>query len=82
MLRTTSVAGPAASAEVQDKNPEQNNKEIQVENWDEKELVQKSCKSQPKGQQMAKSKKWIQAKKVEAFRAKSRASQSESFFIS
>ncbi len=64
MLKTTSAAGPAASVEVGDR--EQNGKRVQVENQDEKELVQKSRK----GQKTAKSKKWIRAEKVEASRTK------------
>ncbi len=63
MLKTTPAAGPAASAEV--RNKKQNGKKIQVDRG-EKELVQKSYK----GQKTAKSKKWIQAEKLEASRAK------------
>ncbi len=55
MLKRTSTAGPAASSEVVEK--EQDSKGIQVENRDEKELAQKSCKGQPKSQKTAKSKK-------------------------
>ncbi len=53
-----------------------------MENWDEKEPVQKSRKSQPKGHKTAKSKKRIRAKKPEAFRAKNFSSQLRSFLIS
>lgn len=38
-----------------DENPNQVSEKNQVDNWDEKERIQKSYK----GQQMAKSKKWI-----------------------
>ena len=62
MLKTTSVVGPA-------ENPEQSGQGIQVEDLSKKKLAQKSCKGQ-KSQKMAKSKKWIWAKKAEAFRAK------------
>ncbi len=51
-----------------------------MEDQGEKELVQKSCKSQ-KDQKMTKSKKWIRAEKAEAFRAK-KLGQSGSFLIS
>ncbi len=61
MLKTTSAAGPA--------NPEQDGQGIQMEDQGEKEPAQKSCKGQ-KGQKMAKSKKWICAKKADASRAK------------
>ena len=73
MLKKTSAIGPAASIEVD--NEKQDGKRIQVENWDEKKLVQKSRKSQ----QISKSKKSIQAKKSEAFRAKNISSLSRSF---
>lgn len=63
MLKTTSI-------NIGDKNPEQGGKRIQVENWDEKKLIQKSCKSQLKDQKIAKFKKWIQIKKIEASSAK------------
>ncbi len=53
MLKTTS-AGLVALAEVG--NKDQDSKGIQVDRG-EKELVQKSCKSQLKGQKTAKSKK-------------------------
>ncbi len=78
MLKTPSAVGPAASAEVEDKNLEQDGKGIQVENRDEKEPAQKSCK----GQKMVKSKKWIWAKNVEISRAKNRVIQSGPFFTS
>ncbi len=42
MLKITLAVGPVASADVGDE--EQDSKRIQVENWDEKELAQKSCK--------------------------------------
>ncbi len=73
MLKTTSVVGPA-------ENPEQGGQEIQVKDKDEKKPAQKSCKGQ-KGQKMAKSKKWIRAKKVKASRAKN-LGQSGSFLTS
>ena len=81
MLKTISVADLTASIGVE--NKKQNNKEIQVENQDknEKERAQKSYKSQPKSQKTAKSKKWIQAKKVKVFRAKNFRNQSRSFLI-
>ncbi len=63
MLKTASVVGPA------NENLKQSGQRILVENWDKKELVQKSRKDQ-KGQKTAKSKKWICAEKAEAFRAK------------
>ncbi len=47
MLKTTLAVGPA------NKNPEQDNQEVPVENRDEEELAQKSRKSQ----KTAKSKK-------------------------
>ncbi len=53
MLKTTVVL----SVEVRDENLKQDGKKIQVDNWDEKESVQKSRKGQPKGQKTAKSKK-------------------------
>ncbi len=53
-----------------------------MENQDEKELAQKSCKGQPKGQKTPKSKKWIRAEKSEASRAKNLSSQSKSFLTS
>ncbi len=56
MLKTTSTAGPATLAEVRDENLKQDDKKIQIENWDEKELVQKSRKT-AKGQKTAKFKK-------------------------
>ena len=62
MLKTASAVGP--TMEIGDQ--EQDGKKIQVENRDEKEPIQKSCKSQ----QTAKSKKWIRAEKSEAARAK------------
>ncbi len=62
MLKTTSAVGPV-------ENPEQSGQGIQVEDQGEKEPAQKSRNGQ-KGQKTAKSKKWIQAKKVEASRAK------------
>ncbi len=37
MLKTTSAANSATSAEVGDENLEQGSKGIQVENWDKKE---------------------------------------------
>lgn len=61
-----------------------------MENGKEKELAQKSCKGHTKQQKLAKSmkaqktvkyKKWIQAKKAEAFRAKN-LDQLRSFLIS
>ncbi len=64
MLKTTSAVGPA-------ENPEQGGQGIQVEDRDEKKPIQKSCK----GQKTAKSKKWIQAEKSEASRAKNLCSQ-------
>ncbi len=70
MLKTALATGPA------NKNPEQGSQEIQVENQDEKEPAQKSCKK------TAKSKKWIRAEKAEAFRAKNLNSQSGFFFTS
>ncbi len=73
MLKTTSAAGPAASAEVE--NEERDSKEIQV-NEGKIKPTQKSRK----GQKTAKSKKWIQAEKSEASRAKNLSSQSGSFF--
>ena len=68
MLKTSSAAGPV----VGDK---QDSKVIQVENWDEKEPTQKNHKSQ----RTAKSKKWIQAEKSKAARAKNLSSQSALF---
>ncbi len=68
ILKTTSVASPA--------NLEQGGKGIQVEDQDEKEPAQKSHK----GQKIAKSKKWIRAKKAETSRAKN-LGQSELFLI-
>ena len=44
--------------------------------WNEKELIQKDRESQ----QTVKSKKWIQAKKIEASRAKNLNNQSRAFF--
>ncbi len=82
MLKTTLAVGPAASAEIRDE--EQDGKGIRVDG-DEKEPTQpaqKSCKGQSKGQKTAKSKKWIQAEKSEASRAKNFSSQSGSFLIS
>ncbi len=58
MLKTISTAGLAPSAKVGDKNLEQGDKKIQMENQDKKELIQKSHKI-AKGQKTAKSKKWI-----------------------
>ncbi len=54
MLKTTSAVGPA-------ENLEQGGQGIQVEDQDEKEPGQNSCK----GQKTAKSKKWIRAEKSE-----------------
>ncbi len=62
MLKTTSAVGAA-------KNPEQGGQGIQVKDQGEKEPEHKSRKGQ-KGQKTAKLKKWIQAKKVEASKAK------------
>ncbi len=73
MLKTASVVGPA------NENPKQSGQGIQVENQDEKEPAQKSCKGQSKGQKTAKSKKWIRTEKLEASRAKNLSSQSGSF---
>ena len=70
MLKTASAVDLAVRVD----HKEQNGKGIQVENWDEKEPIQKSRKSQ----QTAKSKKWIQAEKSEATRAKNFSSQSAS----
>ncbi len=67
MLKTTSAAGPT--------NQEQGRQGIQMEDQSEKEPAQKSRK----GQKMAKSKKWICAKKAEASRAKN-LGQSGLFF--
>ncbi len=66
MLKTILAVGPVVLAKVRDKNLKRVGKGIQVENRDEKELVQKSCKDQKK----PKSKKWIRAIKAEAFKAK------------
>ncbi len=60
MLKRNWVAG------LGNKNPEQGGQGIQVEDQGENKPAQKICKSQ-KGKQMAKSKKWIYAKKSEAF---------------
>ncbi len=60
MLKTALIVGLA------NENLEQSGQEIQVENQDEKEPRQKSCK----GQKTAKSKKQIRAEKAEASRAK------------
>ena len=76
MLKKMSAVGLAASVEIG--NEEQDGKKIQIKNWDEKKPIQKSRKSQ----QMVKSKKWIQAKKSEASRAKNFNSQSEFFLTS
>ncbi len=57
MLKTTLAAGLTTLTEVGNKNPEQGDKGIKVENRDKKELAQKSCKNQSKDQKMAKSKK-------------------------
>ncbi len=46
-----------------------------------KKPAQKSRKGQLKSQKTAKSKKWIQAEKLEAFRAKNLSSQSRLFLI-
>ena len=51
MLKTTLASG------LEDKKLEQGDQGIQVDDWDKKEPIQKSCK----GQQTAKSKKWIYA---------------------
>ncbi len=59
MLKTISAVDPA-------KNPEQSGQRIQVEDQGEKEPAQKSHKDL----KMAKSKKWIRAKKAEASKAK------------
>ena len=72
MLKTTSVVGPA-------ENPEQGGQEVQMEAQGEKKPAQKSRKDQ-KSQKMAKFKKWIWAKKLEASRAKN-LSQSRLFLI-
>ena len=69
MLKIASVVGLA------NENTERGGQKIQVENQDEKKPTQKSRKSQ----QMAKSKKWIRAKKAEVSRAKN-LSQSDTFF--
>ena len=53
ILKTISVAGLAVSIEVRNKNPEKSCQEVQVEDQNKKEQVQKSCKSQ----KTAKSKK-------------------------
>ena len=58
MLKIALVVGPT------NKNLEQDDQRIQVENQEEKEPAPKSHISQ----QMAKSKKWIRAKKAEAFK--------------
>ncbi len=60
MLETVSAVGSA------NKNPEQGDQEVQVENRDEKELAQKSYK----GQKTTKSKKWIKTEKAEASKVK------------
>ena len=75
MLKITSI-------EIKDKNLEQNGKKIQVENQNKKESILKNCKNHMKGQKIAKSKKCIQAKKVETFRAKNLGIQSGFYFIS
>ena len=75
ILKTTPAADLAASVEVRDENPEKGGQGVQGENQGEKEPVQKSCK----GQKTAKSKKWIRAKKAEAFRARNFNSQSGAF---
>ena len=53
MLKITSAAGPAASVEVRNGNPEKGSQRVQVEDQGEKKPTQKSCKDQ----KMAKSKK-------------------------
>ena len=60
MLKTASAVSST------NKNPEQDNQEVPVENQDEKKSIQKSYKSQ----KTAKSKKWIQAQKTKASIAK------------
>ena len=59
MLKTALAVGLAAGDDKQD------DKGIQVENWDEKEPIQKSRKSK-----MAKSKKWICGEKAKVSRTK------------
>ena len=77
ILKTTSTAGPTASVEVGDENPEKNGPGVQVEDQGKKESAYKSCK----GQKTAKSKKWIRAKKVEASKARNFSSQLGVFLI-
>ncbi len=69
MLKTTSAIDQATSVELEDENPEQGSKRIQVENWDETELAKKSHKM-VKGQKTAKFQKWIWVEKREASWAK------------
>ncbi len=69
MLKTTSATGLA--------NPKQGGQGIKMEDQGEKKPAQKSLEGQ-KGQKMAKSKKWIYAKKTEASRAEN-LGQSGSF---
>ena len=77
VLKTTSATGLAASVEIKDGNLEKNGQEVQVKDQNEKEPTQKSRK----GQKMAKSKKWIHAKKTETSRARNLNSQLEVFLI-
>lgn len=81
MLKTTSTVGQVSSAKIRDENWEQSGKKIKVENCDKKKPVQKNCKSQTKGQKMAKSKIQIQTKKVEASKAKN-LGNNEDYFLS
>ena len=79
MLKTTSTAGPAASIEVGDENPEKGSQKVQIEDQGEKKPAQKNCKGQ-ESQKTAKPKKLIHAKKVEAFKTRYFSSQSGVFF--
>ena len=55
MLKTISVVNLIISIEVEDKNPNQNHGKIEVEDQDDKKLVQKNRKSQKvKSQKIAK----------------------------
>ena len=76
MLKTILAAGPIASLEVGDEGWEKGGQGVQVEDQSEKEPAQKSRKSK----KIAKSKKKIRAKTIEALRARNLSSQSGAFF--
>ena len=63
MQKTASTVGPI------NKNSKQSGQEIQVKDQGEKKPAQK-CRNSQKSQKIAKSKKWIHTKKIEASKAK------------